>query len=325
MEATFEAAGCTSPSAARSAVRLAGAELNLSADLLNHAAKLFVGFHLVLDGVVRVDHRRMVAPSEVQADGFEGMLRQLLAEVHRDLSGPHHLALARFGAHQVFGDVEVLAHDPLNLLDREVDLTLLHQVAQHLLRKLEIEFTLVQRGVGEEANESAFELPDVAFDVVGDELDDLLVELNAIVFGLALQDGDARLESGRLHVGREAPLKARQEALLDALNIPGRAVGGENDLLPALVQGVEDVEEFFLRLLLAAEKLDVVDDQHVDLAVEHRKLADAVPLNRLHKLGGEPLAGHVQDGIVARLGLHVVAHGLNQVRFAEADSAVDEE
>ena len=33
--------------------------------------------------------------------------------------------------------------------------------------------------------------------------------------------------------------------------------------------GIEDVEEFFLRLLPSAQKLDVIDREHVDLSVEH--------------------------------------------------------
>ena len=102
--------------------------------------------------------------------------------------------------------------------------------------------------------------------------------------------------SGRLHVGREAPAEAREEALLDAVDVAcGGAVGREHDLLAALVQLVEDVEELFLRLLLAAEELHVVHDEQVDLPVKHRELADAlVVLDGLHELGREALRGDVE-------------------------------
>ena len=48
----------------------------------------------------------------------------------------------------------------------------------------------------------------------------------------------------------------------------GGQVRGDHDLLAGVVQGVEGVEELVLRLLLAGEELDVVDEEHVDVAVE---------------------------------------------------------
>ena len=47
----------------------------------------------------------------------------------------------------------------------------------------------------------------------------------------------------------------------------GRPVGGDDDLLGGVVERVEGVEELLLRLLLVLQELDVVDQQHVDVAV----------------------------------------------------------
>jgi hypothetical protein len=49
---------------------------------------------------------------------------------------------------------------------------------------------------------------------------------------------------------------------------PGRAVGGDDDLLVLIHQRVEGVEELFLRAVLAGDELHVIDHQHVDRA-EH--------------------------------------------------------
>ena len=46
----------------------------------------------------------------------------------------------------------------------------------------------------------------------------------------------------------------------------GRTIGGDDDLLHALVQRVEGVEELFLGPLLLREKLDVVDQQQIHRA-----------------------------------------------------------
>ena len=80
-----------------------------------------------------------------------------------------------------------------------------------------------------------------------------------------------------LHVGDQAPLEPAAQPVLEGLEALGRAVGGEHDLLVGVVQGVEGVEELLLRLGLALEELDVVDEQHVDLAV--------APLERLRGAG----------------------------------------
>ena len=45
------------------------------------------------------------------------------------------------------------------------------------------------------------------------------------------------------------------------------AVRGEHDLAAALVERVEGVEELLFGVLLALEELDVVDEQHVEVAV----------------------------------------------------------
>ena len=51
---------------------------------------------------------------------------------------------------------------------------------------------------------------------------------------------------------------------------------GDDDLLVGVVQGVEGVEELLLRLLLALQELDVVDQQHVDVAVAALEAAGLV-------------------------------------------------
>src|SRR5207237_10917067 len=83
--------------------------------------------------------------------------------------------------------------------------------------------------------------------------------------GLLLENGDARLHFGWLDVGDEAPLEPAAQPLLEALDLGGKLVRGDEDLLATLVQGVEGVEELLHRLLLVAEELDVVQQQDVAL------------------------------------------------------------
>ena len=99
----------------------------------------------------------------------------------------------------------------------------------------------------------------------------------------------------------------------------------DDDLLHALVQSVEGVEELLLRALLAGEELDVVDEQDVDraeLVAEGRHLVVA---HGVDHLVGELLARDVADGRVRCARLHEMTDGVHQVGLAHADAAVHEE
>ena len=83
----------------------------------------------------------------------------------------------------------------------------------------------------------------------------------------APQDGEAGGEVGRLDLDGQAPLEAVAEALGEGRELARHAVGGEHDLAAPLIKGVEGVEELFFGVLFALEELDVVDEQHVEVAV----------------------------------------------------------
>mgnify|MGYP003602457872 CR=1 FL=1 len=116
----------------------------------------------------------------------------------------------------------------------------------------------------------------------------------------------------------------RHQPLLQAGNLAGGAVAGHHDLLVAVEQRVEGVEELLLDALLAAEELHVVDQQHVHAAVLLAELHQRVVRQRVDVLVGEFLGRHVRD---ARAGLEprIVADGVHEVRLAEAHAAVHEQ
>ena len=94
----------------------------------------------------------------------------------------------------------------------------------------------------------------------------LVGELDVVVLRALAQDRQAGGEVGRLDVGDEPGLEALAQAVLERLQVARRPVGAEHDLPAAVVEGVEGVEELLLGLRLALEELDVVDQQHVDVA-----------------------------------------------------------
>ena len=105
----------------------------------------------------------------------------------------------------------------------------------------------------------------------------------------------------------------------------GRAVGADDDLLLGVVQGVEDVEELLLGAVLAGDELDVVDEEHVHLAVLLAEGGQAVEADRVDHLVDEAIGGDVAEVQALLAGLDVVPDGVHEVGLAEAHPAVDEE
>ncbi len=151
------------------------------------------------------------------------------------------------------------------------------------------------------------------------------MELDALGLGLAAQDGDLGLEVGRADVGDQAPFEAAPQPLLQRLDVLGRGVAGEDDLLLRAVERVEGVEELLLHPLLVGQELNVVGQQHVDRAVLLAEARGAVEADRVDQLVDELLGRQVLDLQPAVLLADVVPDGVQQVGLAQAHAAVEEE
>ena len=142
---------------------------------------------------------------------------------------------------------------------------------------------------------------------------------------LGEQDRDAHLELRRLERDGEAPAEARDQALLHPRDLLRVGVAGDDDLLVRLDQRVEEVEELFLRAVLAVEELDVVDQQQVERAVVALEVVERLVLVGAHHVGHVGLGVDVADPGAGFAREDVVADRLDQVGLAEADAAVDEQ
>ena len=158
-----------------------------------------------------------------------------------------------------------------------------------------------------------------------DVLEHLVGGVHPLLDGLLAQDRDAGLEVGRLDVGEQAPLEPGAHALLEAGQLLGRQVGGDDDLLVGVVQRVEGVEELLLRLHLALQELDVVDQQDVDVAVAALEVGRLVVADAVDEVVGELLGVHVAHPDVGVEVARVVADRVQQVGLAQPGLAVDEE
>src|SRR5207249_11164777 len=124
-----------------------------------------------------------------------------------------------------------------------------------------VKLPLMHRSEGLHSGERAFQLADVALHFMSDEVEHFFRNQAAVVAELGVEDGEAGLEIRRLDVGDETPFKSRAQPSPAGGDLLRRPVRRDDDLLADLVEGVEGVKELFIGLVLAGEKLDVVDEE----------------------------------------------------------------
>ena len=91
------------------------------------------------------------------------------------------------------------------------------------------------------------------------------------------------------------------------------------------MQCVEGVEELLLRGFLALQELDIVHDQHVEIAVFALELLAAVVGDGVNEVVGQLFTGDVAHAHIGLQLLGIVADGVQQVGFAEARFAPNEQ
>ena len=163
----------------------------------------------------------------------------------------------------------MVGDDALDLLDgRCVGAGLRIHLVEDVPRELEIDRPAGQRVGGDDADQRALEGADVVGDAIGDQLEHASSSRRMRSNATRLRRIATRvMRSGGVDVGDEPGLEALAQALLDGHELAGQTVAGDDELAAGLVERVEGVEELLLGLRLAGEELDVVDQQHVGVAV----------------------------------------------------------
>ncbi len=219
-----------------------------------------------------------------------------------------------------------MAHDALDVLDACLGGTGRRGRGDLGPGERQVDDAPQERGLRGEAYERSFQLADVASHHLGDEEAHLVCQLDVLELRLLAHDGHARLELGSLDVGDQAPLEARHQALLHLVQLLRILVARDDDLLARLVQGVERMEELFLRLGLARQEVDVIDQQHVALvAVAGAEVVHPLVLQRLDELVHEALGAQVHDPRARLLLSHTMGERVHQVRLSQTRPPADEQ
>ena len=172
---------------------------------------------------------------------------------------------------------------------------------QHLLRHGEVDRCPRDGGVGDQLDQRAFQLAHVRLRLRGMKMRTssgrLMPSASAFLSRIAIlvSRSGGWMSTIRPHSKRDRSRSTRPGSILRL------RIARDDDLLLVIVEFVEGVKELFLRPLLAAENVDIVDQQHVSRPVMLVELRHPVQLDALDHLVHEPFAGGVDDRMPRKL------------------------
>jgi hypothetical protein len=267
----------------------------------------------------------VVASAKGFANGSQGGIGHLPGKEHRDLSWEGDALGATFAGHIRESNVEMFGNSLLDQFDaNRVAAFFMKDFAEQAFDNFDAELFACERGEGSDADESAFKAANIGSDTIGQEIDDVVRQLDAHELRLFVENGEAHFDIRRLQIGDQTPFEAGNEAMFEILDLAGRTVAGQDDLLMALVQGVEGVKEFFLDTLFAREKLDIIDQKHISLTILFAELNELIVLDAINVFVRKLFRRKISDPGTFLVCRDMMANGVEQMRFAKTDTAVKE-
>src|SRR6266487_3014774 len=269
---------CTG-AASTSSRRSSHAAPDLAGEVLDMAERRVASLHLGFDLLDAVKGGRVVPPAEDLADLHERQARAFPHEIHRDVTSLSERPRAGLRKQIADRKREILRGFLEDELGWDLGLGLRHESLEGALGEAEVDRLAGDAGERDHADQSPLELTNGLIELRGDELDDVVRNTGVFALGFELKDRDTGLEIGRLHVDAQAPPEPADKAFLQARQLVRRPVGGNHDLPGRPVQVIERMEELGLGLLAFCQELDVVHEEHIDLAVASAKRISALPLS----------------------------------------------
>ena len=113
--------------------------------------------------------------------------------------------------------------------------------------------------------------------------------------------------------------------MFEISDLGSRTIAREYDLFVTIEKCIESVKKFLLRSLFSAEKLDIINQKQVGLAVALTEFHQGIVLNSVDKFVDEQLARQIHH--LRRFLFHpdILADGLHQVRLAQTNAAINKE
>ena len=125
-------------------------------------------------------------------------------------------------------------------------------------------------------------------------------------------------------MGDEAPFHPSDHPL-EELELAGGLIASNQDLFALIVQRLKGVAELFFKVESVLQKLDIVDEEDVEVAVKSFHLVDRFIAEMIDDVVDERFGGNRLNAHLLMVFADVMADAVEEMCFPQADAAVDEE
>ena len=160
-----------------------------------------------------------------------------------------------------------MPRDSINdIADSYVLCTHINLAVESSLRHFQSDFLACRHRYGVYRSKCAFEFPDISMYFLCDIAGHFIADIKAAEMRLFLHDCDSRFVARRVNSCYQSPVEPADETFFERWYLDGRAVGAEDDLFAAAVEGIKRVEELLLALLCFTQKLHIVNNKSIHRA-----------------------------------------------------------
>ena len=198
-------------------------------------------------------------------------------------------------------------------------------MTHHLLCQRKVYLPIGQRRVCQERCKNAFQVSNRLAYVHRNEIHDLVREHDAVTTHLTEQNILTQQIVRTSDLCRQTPFETGQQTLLDVLELHRRTITSQDQLLTALLQVVEDMEERILRTFQSCEILDIIDDEHIHRLIEIEEIRDPVLLTRVLELQLKSVRRYIQHACLRVERKRLMTDRASQVGLTYSAASVDKE
>lgn len=129
--------------------------------------------------------------------------------------------------------------------------------------------------------DGTFNLPDIGGHILRDKITDIVWQVQPQVDRFVFDDGHTCFIVWRLNIGKQTPFKSCFQAFFQLLHIRRATVRGQDNLLVIFIEVIKGMEKFLLRGFFSCDKLDIIHQEKVCIAVFVAKFEVLPPCSAL--------------------------------------------
>ena len=211
-------------------------------------------------------------------------LRVLLSQIHGNLAHQHIVTFARTAKHMLLTDTVMVTYLIQNLINGQRFVINLHGALNNTLSQSHVDIGVVNHAICQQRVDNTLQVAHAAIGCLGDKLDDIPRNIQAVTTAFCSQDILAKLYVRLFQLSYQSTGETGQQTVLDTLQVNRRTVGSQNNLLAQAEQVVEDMEERVQRSLRRSPFLNIIDYQHVDRLIELNEVVNGILAHGIREL-----------------------------------------